>query len=146
MTHLNDLLLILWHKSLSCILRETTLDHLLNSQRLHTEKVENHVVRQPELRLEFGRRPEDHEVQNTLLLPIHGPRSALRTIHSVRSTHLRQLVASDNDDRSGGVETTTAGATSHLCVFSWENLSEAASIMLPDVGEDYTFSGHVDTL
>ena len=48
-TYLHYLLLVLRQKPLGGVFRETSLDHLLNTQSLHSEQVQNHVVREPEL-------------------------------------------------------------------------------------------------
>jgi len=58
--HLLHLLLLLGSELLGGVLRERALDHLLDAERLDTEQVEDHVVRQTELRRETVRHAEHH--------------------------------------------------------------------------------------
>lgn len=48
-TDYGNLALLLRSELLSCILRETPLDHLFDLESLNSEKIENHIVSQSEL-------------------------------------------------------------------------------------------------
>lgn len=67
-TYLDDFLLLIRQQPLRRILRKTPLDHLLHFQRLHPQEVQYHIIRQPELGVQFARYAKDHGVQCCLLL------------------------------------------------------------------------------
>ena len=52
--------LLIWKQRLRRILAEATLDHLLDLESLDSQQVQDHIVRQTELRPQFGRIAKDH--------------------------------------------------------------------------------------
>lgn len=67
-TYRFDLSLLFWSQGLRCVLGETSLDHFFNPQCLNPQQVQNHVVRQAELRGKLVRGAEHHFCQGRLLL------------------------------------------------------------------------------
>jgi hypothetical protein len=62
------------------------------------------------------------------------------------ATYRLQLVtATENDDGTSRIETTTTGTTGHLRVLSRKKVAERHTVVLADAREDDALGGHVDS-
>ena len=107
-------LALLVRKHLLCgVLGEAALDHLFHLERFDTQQVEDHVVRQSELRSQLRRVSKHHLSQA-------GGRWCLITTRC------------DNDDGSNSVQTTSSSTTCHLGVLSRKQVSEVLVVKLAE--------------
>ena len=55
-----------------------------------------------------------------------------------------QLIASYNDNRSSGIQTSSTCSSSHLGILSRFKRSEVVPVVFSNMGKHDTFRGHVD--
>lgn len=60
--------------------------------------------------------------------------------------YICELAPGDNDDHTGGIKAATTSPPRHLCVLSRQEFAETTAIVLADMREHDTPSGHVDPL
>src|SRR3954447_107048 len=99
------LLFVLWQESLRGILTETALDHLFNLKCFHAQQVQDHVVRETELRSQLGGLSENH-----LLQCPSGRCLILSTVRDDNITHC--------------VKTSATCTTGHLGIFTRKEVTE----------------------
>lgn len=95
-----DILFVLGQQLLGGVFREATLDHLLNLQRLDSQQVQNHVVRQAELGPQLGRLAEYHVAQ----LPC--------------GRHIARAPRRHDDDGANSVQAAPTCAAGHLSILA----------------------------
>lgn len=117
--------LMLGEKLLGGMLREAALNHLLYLECLNPQKVQYHVVGEPELRSQLGRFAQDH-----------GPQLAGR----------RRLISAwwYNYDRTNTVQPSPTSPTRHLGVFTGKQVAEGMAIMLSIPRKDDSACGKIE--
>ena len=111
------------HPPLRVELRERARQHILHAQILDAHEVQDHAVRQPELRLELG-----------------GAAGEQRARLRLR----REVFPGGDDHRAHRVEAAAPGAAGHLRVLARGQTAEVGPVVLAQVLEAHAARGRVD--